>query len=226
MKKYENNKKKRKGKILENLLTKQIIGLLLKNPMSKSDLAEKIYRDRNVRSGISKCIDIFLKEGWIKRVSKGLGTSKSEYYKAKLEVLGNFSKREYEFIQLCIGRFWDPVNYAPFESLTDMIIGMLAIKKIHKLKDKINGYNPQKDLDLYEVNKRQFREDRYFRDNFLNNIHKKRDKTNKIRNFDFYLRRDFIFVSMLTPETILEKLDLFKRGVGNPMFITLNVLDN
>ena len=226
MEKYEGNKKRRKGKILENLLPKQIIGLLLKNPMSKSDLAEKIYRDRNVRSGISRCIDVFLKEGWIKRVSKGLGTSKSEYYKAKLEVLGNFSKKEYEFIQLCIDRFWDPVNYAPFESLTDMIIGMLAIKKIHKLKDKINGYNPQKDLDLYELNEKQFREDRYFRDNFLNKIHKKRDKTNKIRNFNFYLRRDFIFVSMLTPETILEKLDLFKKGMRNPMFITLNVLDN
>ena len=132
MEKYKKNKGKRKGKILENLLPKKILGLLLKDPMSKSDLAEKIYGSRNVRSGISKCIDIFLKEGWIKRVSKGLGTSKSEYYKAKLEVLGNFSKREYEFIQLCIDRFWDPVNYAPFEALTDMIVGMLAIKKIHK----------------------------------------------------------------------------------------------
>ena len=226
MEKYEDNKNKRKGKILENILPKQVIGLLLKEPMSKSDLAEKIYRDRNVRSGISKCINIFLKEGWIKRVSKGLDTSKSEYYEAKLEVLGNFSKREYEFIQLCIDRFWNPVHYDPFISLTEVIVSMLAIKKISKLKDKINGYNPQEDLEFYRKNRKTFWKDSYFRDDFLNKIHKKRDKTNKIRNFNFYLRRDFIFVSMLTPETILGKLDLFKKSMGNPMYIALNVLDN
>ena len=39
--------------LLENLLPRKIIGLLLKQEMSQSDLAEKIYGKKNVRSGIS-----------------------------------------------------------------------------------------------------------------------------------------------------------------------------
>ena len=156
------NKKNKEG-----FLGQKIIGLLLKKAMSQTDLAKEIYGKENVRSGISKWIKIFLKEKWIKERATN---KKTILYTANLEILGDFDEKEIDFIYLVIKRFWNPLNEHSFKSLTNMLVTMSWIKKISKLKDALNGYNPKKDFEFYKANKKAFWEDTKFRDKFLDKI--------------------------------------------------------
>ena len=206
-----------KGEKIDNLLAKKILGLLLKEPMSQSDLAYKIYCNRNIRSGISKWVNIFLKEGLI---TKREINSKSVLYKAKPEILGEFDNQELKFIEIIIERFWNPIKVDSFENLTELIIQSLTIKKIFKLKGSINGYNFSRELSHYNKNKKLFWKDKKVRDSFFNKLSKKGDKRNRKLN----IRKDYLFFSLLTPNNISNRLDSFKKSLGNPMFINLKLL--
>lgn len=205
-------------KIFNESLGKKIVGLLLKNPMSESDLARKIYRNRNARSGIHKWIGKLKKENLIEEKRTN---SKSIFYKVKMKALGDFKESEIKFIELVIKRFWNPLNKEPFESLTNLLVLMAVINKLSKIKGDLNGYNPKKDLTFYKSNKKQFWKDIKFRDNFLDRIKSKGDKSNssKIR-----LSRDFIFVGLITPQGLNSKLDLFDKSLNNPLALLLDIL--
>jgi hypothetical protein len=192
--------------------------------MSIVQLSEKIYQNKDARSGITKWVNALLKEGVIKKGSKGFDTSKNQYYKIDIRVLGKFTKQEYNFIQLVIERFWNPVTSDPFRELSDFLIGLLTIKKISKLKGTIMGHNTKKDLDWYNLNKKKFWQSKNDRDDFLNKIHKKSNNAKNRPFHEYYLRRDLVFVSLLIPDTILSKLALFDKSQKNPTYLTICAL--
>jgi len=211
--------------IFDNPVPRKIIGLLLKEEMSPSDLAEKIYRKKNARSGISKWLKRFEENGWIERVDKSKRTGRKKLYKAKIEVLGDFDKRENDFVKLCIERFWNPLHGDLTESLTDLLLELLVIKKMCKLKGKISGYNPKKDLEFYKENKGQFWGDPIFRNKLLNKIEDsgrgKMHVTGEMR-----LREDFIFVSLFAPDSLFNKIKGKHNQKTNPLFVVFNLLTN
>jgi len=212
--------------ILDNPVPRKMVGLLLKQDMSPTDLAKIIYGKKNVRSGITKWLDELKKRGWVERVDMGAITNRKQVYRAKLEVLGDFSKKEYEFISVCIERFWNPLTSDLNRSLTDLLLEALIIKKIYKLKHKINHYLPVKDLKFYKENKKKFWRDRDFRNKLLDKIFKKGEKIFGKSNFkSYYIKRDFVFFSLLVPDTLFYKLWGEHRGIGNPLNLAVTLLD-
>ncbi|MCK9568139.1 winged helix-turn-helix domain-containing protein [Candidatus Pacearchaeota archaeon] len=210
---------KKEKPILQNLVAQKIIGLLLKEEMSSSDLAEKIYGKRNVRSSISKYLKELKKQGAI--IERNTA-SRRKLYKAKLEVLGEFDKKEYDFIQLVIERFWKPLNDDLIESLTNILLTTVLIKKIYKRDKRITRYNPQQDYKKYYVNKKRFWENSLFREDMLNAILERGER----RNNSFQIRSDFIFVSLLAPETLFSKINGKHNKKTNPLYIIFNIFNN
>jgi len=210
--------------IFENQVPRKMIGLLLKSDMSPSDLAEKIYGKKNVRSGVLRWLKEFDKMGLIKRTDTSDITGRKKLFRAKLKVLGDFDKEEYAFIRVCIERFWNPVRTDPFKSLADLLLETLIIKRIYKIKEEVNYYNAEKDLEFYKKEKENFWMDGKFRNEFLDRVFKKGEKRFNTKNVSFHINRDFLFVSLLAPETILNKLDGEHRSIGNPLYVALTLL--
>lgn len=210
--------------ILDNPVPRKIIGLLLKKEMSPTDLAEKIYGKKNVRSGIMKWLKEFNKMNWIVRTDTNMITSKRMLFRARLNALGDFDKDEERFVSFVIERFWNPFTSNFAKSLTGLLLESLMILKLHKLKNTINRYNPKNDLDFYKQNKALFWNNKEFRDKFLDKIYQKGERIFNRNNFSSFVRRDFIFLSLLAPETLFYKLEGEHRGIGSPLHLTWDLM--
>lgn len=211
-------------KIFGNPVPRQIIGFLLKYELSPTELAEKIYGKKNVRTGILKWLKYLVDKGWVYSTSSIF--SKKHLFKAKLKVLGNFDKEEEKFIKLFIERFWNPKITDLVISINELLLEALFIKKIYKVKEEILGYDPKKDLEEYNKNNDKFWEDKIFRDGFLDKLFKHGEKKFGRSNFlGLYLPRDFIFLSLIMPETIFNKLSPEYRHIGSPIYVAVALLD-
>ena len=205
----------------QDSLPQKIIGLLLKKPMSQSDLAEEIYGKRNVRSGISRWINLFLKDGWIKQRATN---SKTILYTTNLEVLGNFNQEDYEFIKLVIQRFWNPLQFDSVKSLNDLLLQMIVVQKGYNNQPRLFGYNPSTDFKRYEKNKKLFWKNQKFRESFLDKIWEKEKQIKKLPKIS--IRRDYLFCSLLVPKNLFTKLEGEHRRIGNPLSTALDILEN
>jgi hypothetical protein len=196
--------------------------------MSQSDLAEKIYGKKNVRSGISFWLNKFIKLKLLERKDKGTITGRRVLFKAKREVLGNFNDEEYSFIQLIIEKFWNPLTDDSIDDLKDLLLKCVLIQQSYKLKNHLFKYHFKKDLEFYNKNKRMFWKDKTFRDNMLNKIFEKGEsKFNKSSKDElFYVRNDFVFISLLTPKDMFYKIEGKHRSINNPLFIAFKSLES
>ncbi len=212
-------------KIFGNPVPRQILGLLLKYELSPTELAVKIYGKKNVRTGILKWLKYLTEKRWIYSTSSIF--SQKHLFKAKLKVLGDFDKEEEKFVKLFIERFWNPKVTDFVISINEFLLEALFIKKIYQVKEEdILGYNPKKDLEEYNKNKDRFWNEEKFRNNFLDKLFKKGEKTFNKKGFSgLYIKRDFIFLSTLIPETIFNKLNPEYRHIGSPIYTAVAILD-
>jgi hypothetical protein len=213
--------------ILDNKVPRQIIGLLLKQDMSPSDLAEDIYGKKNVRSGILDWLVKLDKEKLIERADKGVITGNKKLFRAKLKIIADFTKEEEKFVKLCIERFWNPIRANPINSVNEFLIEMFVIKKIYKFKKTLAGYNPSSDLEKFKKMKNEKLQIEFLdkltkkgSDKFTKKILKD-GQTNRIN-----IRRDFILMSLLIPDSIQSKLTGGHNVIGTPLFMTMTLLDN
>ncbi len=213
-------------KIFGNQVPRQILGLLLKYELSPTELAEKIYGKKNVRTGILKWLKYLDEKGWIYGTSSMF--SKKHLFKAKLKILGDFDKEEEKFVKLFIERFWNPKARDLVMSINEFLLEALFIKKIYEAKkEDILGYYPKKDLEEYNKNKDKFWNEEKFRNNLLDKILKKgEEKLNKKGFSELYIKRDFIFLSTLIPESIFDKLNPDYRHMGSPIYTAVTILDS
>ena len=175
-------------------IPRQIYGLLLIKEMSVSDLANEIYKNKNVRVGITNWIDKLLRMNLISRTDTNQITGKKRLFKANISAFGNFNAKEKMFIEAFTMRFWNPHRSDPLTAFSNILDEALIIKKIFNLRKSIGRYDPQKDLERYTKNKEIFWKEKEFRDKFLDQIRDKKE----VNNF----RRDFIFMSLLVPESL------------------------
>lgn len=217
---------------LDHKVSRQIIGLLLKQEMSSSDLAESIYGKKNVRSGILNWLVKLDKAKLIERADRGVITGNKKLFKAKLSIIADFTKEEEKFARLFIERFWNPIRRDPIASINEVLLETLVIKKIHKLKKTLAGYNPSKDLMKFKKIEEKFWKDKEFQAEFLDKIAKEGSDefTNKLykkeKTMPVHIRRDFILMSLLVPNSIQDKLSGGHNVVGTPLFMTMTLLDN
>ena len=206
---------------LKNPLPKKIIGLLLKKAMSKTDIAREIYNNPNARSGISKWIKLFLKEGLIKERATN---SKSVLYTCNLDVLGDFNEQGYKFINLIIERFLSPLTEGSIESLKNSLLQTLMIKKVYAIQEKLFGYNPKKDFEFYQKNKTRFWKDKEFRNNFLDKIKQKERNLKRSKIFSF--NWDYLFCCLLIPNNLINKIKKDYKDRNDPLFTTIKIFED
>lgn len=218
------NTKVKNQDILDKVVPKKMIGLLLKEDQSPSDLAQQIYGRRNARSGILKWLKEFDKRKWIERKDLSVISGKKKLFRAKLSLLGDFNKEEREFVDLLLSRFWNPIRTDPIGSIKSLIIECLAIKKIYPIKPILNGYDPKLDWSKYEKVKDEFWKNKYFRKQFLDDV-ENNPKNIEYRNSVYYMKRDFIFVSLLVPDSIEKSIMEDHLMIGSPSYLILKILN-
>ena len=217
------NTKTKNKDILEKVVPKKMIGLLLKEYQSPSDLAQQIYGKRNARSGILKWLKKFDDMNWIERKDLSVISGNKKLFRAKLSLIGDFNKEEREFMELVLSRFWNPIRADPIGSIKSLIIEFLAIKRIYPLKPILNGYNPKQDLDRYEAVKNEFWKNKYFRKQFLDEV-ENNPKNIEYRNSVYYMKRDFIFTSLIIPDSIEKAIMGDHLMIGSPSHMILKIL--
>lgn len=231
MDKIHISKKKRKRDILQEKVPKQIISLLLKEELSPTDLAEKIYGNKNARSGILKWIKILYDKKMIMRTDLSRITSRKKLFKAKLNIIANFDREEEKFVNLFIARFWHPIKSNPLNSIKELLLESIVIKKIYNLKRNLGGYDPENDLKNYSNKKDKFWSDEDYRDEFLSSValkgeneFNKKISRNK-KTTPIHIRYDFILMSLLIPDSIKNKLSGEHNTIGNPLFTAIALLE-
>ncbi len=123
-------------------------------------------------------------------------------------------------------RFWNPLNNEAEQTLKDILLNALVLKKFYLRDGEIFGYNPQKDLKRYEKNKDKFWKDDNFRKTFLDSLCKTGEKVFNGKNFSgAYFKRDFIFLGALAPENLFYSLFERHRYAGDPLNLAFSLLD-
>lgn len=211
---------------------KKVYALLFKEELSVKELAERIYNNKMNRHEITKWIKYFLSKKWITPV-KSLKLLVEKKYTANLNpFISEFEQNEIKFIEIFSRSFWNPLRINPEEAFHEFLLEALIIKKIYLLKNKLADYQPKNDLKRYEKNKIRFWEDNSYREKFLNQIKEggertfeKRRKSNK-KIPSMHASQDHLFMSLLIPDSIFPKLNTSHNFVGNPLFMTLHLLNN
>jgi len=217
---------KNKNSIVENIVSRKVLGLLTKKEMAISDLAEEIYGKNNVRSGITKSVDELLRRGLITRTDKNRITGHKRLYRVDWNIYGSFNSEEERFVRIYVERFWNPIREDPIKAVIEILLEASIIKKIYKLRKKILDYSPKIDLEYYKKNKKEFWENEDFRNNFLNKISKEGKKERVTDYRGLFIERDFIFLSLLIPSEISQKLWGEHMAIGSPFYIALTLLDD
>lgn len=207
------NKNRTTG-LLEEKIPRRIYGLLLCDDMTISELAEAIYKDKNQRAMITKWINELLKTKMIKRTDMGFISHRGKVYRADLFPLGDFNKEEKQFVEIVLNRFINRDVRDIVGSFTQMFDKILMIQKIFKSKGQIERYGfESKDYKDYENNKEKFWSDSDYRDKTLKAI--------KTRKAIKTIIRDFVFMSLIAPESLQNSL--FHSGLNNiddPLYVS------
>ena len=121
------------------------------------------------------------------------------------------------FIDVLIKRFWNPIRKDPLNAFSDIIDEALISKRIMELRKTIDNYNPVNDFNKYKKLKDKFWKDEKFREDFLDKIKQKRDVAN--------IRRDFIFMSYLAPESLYKSFRGKINLIGEPLSFVKSLIE-